>query len=46
MDEFTAETMTELVRRIRSSDAPDDVMGLVLDRMVTDIFDAKDSVSS
>lgn len=46
MDEFTAETMTELVRRIRSSDAPDDVMGLVLDRMLTDIFKEKDSVTS
>ena len=46
MDEFTEETMTELVRRIRSSDAPDDVMGLVLDRMLTDIFKEKDSVTS
>ena len=46
LDEFKAETMTELVRLIRSSDAPDDVLGLVLDRMITDIFEAKESVAS
>ena len=46
LDEFKAETMTELVRLIRTSDAPDDVLGLVLDRMITDIFEAKDSVTS
>lgn len=46
LDDFSVETMTELVRRIRSSDAPDDVMGLVLDRMLTDIFKAKDTVVS
>ena len=46
LDEFKAETMTELVRLIRTSDAPDDVLGLVLDRMITDIFEAKDSMTS
>ena len=46
LEERKAETMTELVRLIRSSDAPDDVLGLVLDRMFTDLFEAKDIVTS
>ena len=44
--EVEEKSLDELVRRIRSSDAPDDVMGLVLDRMLTDIFKEKDSVTS
>ena len=46
IDDFAVETMTELVRLIRTSDAPDDVLGRVLDHMFTDIFEAKDSVTS
>ena len=46
LEERKAETMIELVRLIRSSDAPDDVLGLVLDRMFTDIFEANDIVTS
>lgn len=46
IDDFAVETMTELVRLIRTSDAPDDVLGKVLDHMFTEIFSSTDYVKS